>query len=229
MSAVTTQLPARSVVPAASRGLMVLSSAFAAAALALLALLHVLSPELDPSWHMVSEYAFGAHGTVLSVFFWCWGLASMTAALAVLFLAERWAQRLGGALVFLSGVGAVAGGLFDVKHELHGLAFALGVPTLPIGALLLTGLLAGVAPSQRTRLRVAAHATWLAILVMGVAMAMFIASLKAAGAFHPESKEVLAALPDGVTSVSGYANRLLIMVDVVWLLAAGAAVRAGQP
>lgn len=32
-----------------------------------LAGLHVLSPEFDPSWRVVSEYALGRHGWVLSL------------------------------------------------------------------------------------------------------------------------------------------------------------------
>lgn len=34
--------------------------------------LHVLSPEFDPSWRMVSEYALGQHGSILSLMFICW-------------------------------------------------------------------------------------------------------------------------------------------------------------
>ena len=40
----------------------------AVATILLLASLHVLSPEFAPSWRMVSEYAFGQYGWVLSVF-----------------------------------------------------------------------------------------------------------------------------------------------------------------
>lgn len=42
--------------------------------LALLTSLHVLSPEFDPSWRMVSEYAYGRHGAVLSLMFLAWGI-----------------------------------------------------------------------------------------------------------------------------------------------------------
>lgn len=47
--------------------------AAAAAALLLLASLHVLSPAFDPSWRMVSEYANGRHGWVLSLMVAAWG------------------------------------------------------------------------------------------------------------------------------------------------------------
>lgn len=209
-----------------SRVLAMASMSLALMAVLCLGALHVMSPELDPSWHMVSEYAYGKHGLLLRGFFLCWGIGGIACAAALFPLAKRWWQRLGAIFVFLSGAGAVGGGLFDIHHELHGLAFVLGVPTLPIGALLLTGLLADHAPTARRKLQISAHATWLAIVAMGITMALFIASLKAAGAFHPESKQVLEALPKGVTSVSGYANRLLVLVYLAWLMMAGAAVRA---
>src|SRR6266536_807487 len=53
-----------------------LSIAAAAAVLLLLASLHVLSPEFDPSWRVVSEYANGRYGWVLSLMFAAWAVSS---------------------------------------------------------------------------------------------------------------------------------------------------------
>lgn len=60
-----------------------LAIAAAAATLLLLAGLHVLSPELDPSWRMVSEYANGRYGWVLSLMFVSWALSSWALAFAM--------------------------------------------------------------------------------------------------------------------------------------------------
>ncbi|OLB25247.1 MAG: hypothetical protein DMG41_09965 [Acidobacteria bacterium] len=49
----------------------------------LLASLHVLSPEFAPSWHMVSEYAFGHHGLLLALMFLSWGISSWALAVAI--------------------------------------------------------------------------------------------------------------------------------------------------
>jgi hypothetical protein len=46
--------------------------------------------------------------------------------------------------------------------------------------------------------------------------------LKAADAFHPESGQVLSELPPGVSSLSGYANRLLVLAYLGWLAIVGA-------
>jgi len=223
----TTQEPAPST---SARFLATLAIGLVSIAALCLAALHLLSSEFDPSWYMVSEYAYGKYGALLRVFFLSWGLGAIALGLATFPWAVPWRHKLGVYLVIISGFGAVGGGLFDVRHALHGLAFGIGVPTLPVGALLLSGLLSKHAPAARRRLRVLAHATWLSILVMAVTMVLFIASLKAAGAFHPESGKALRNLPEGVTSVSGYANRLLVMVYLTWIgVAAGAIRSASKP
>ena len=222
---VNMQTPEEPTPSASARALATLSMGLVSISALCLGALHLLSSELDPSWHMVSEYAYGNHGALLCVFFLSWGLGAIALGLATIAWADRWRHRLGVCLVIVSGFGAVGGGLFDVRHALHGLAFGIGVPTLPIGALLLNGLLSKHAPAARQRLRVLAHATWICILIMAVTMVLFIASLKAAGAFHPESGQALKSLPHGVTSVSGYANRLLVMVYLTWIGVAAGAIR----
>ena len=65
----------------------------AAAALLALALLHVLSPELDPSWHMISEYAYGRGGPVLTLLFLCWAASCWCAAVSLVpLLKGAWAK-----------------------------------------------------------------------------------------------------------------------------------------
>ncbi len=57
--------------------------AAAGAVLLWLASLHVLSPEFDPSWRVVSEYANGRYCWVLSLMFASWALSSWALALTV--------------------------------------------------------------------------------------------------------------------------------------------------
>ena len=49
----------------------------------LLASLRVLSPEFDPSYRLMSEYALGRYGWVLSLTFLAWGVGSCALALAI--------------------------------------------------------------------------------------------------------------------------------------------------
>src|SRR5687767_9036741 len=88
-----------------------------------LLLLHFLSPEYDPSWRMISEYAMGKYKALLTAFFVLSAVCTMM--LPFLLWSETvtlW-SKIGLVLVFLSGVGALMGGLFDLKHPLHGTAF----------------------------------------------------------------------------------------------------------
>ena len=62
---------------------LLLSAVLATLTLLLLAALHVLSPEFDPSWRMVSEYANGSHAWVLSAMFGAWALSSWALGWAI--------------------------------------------------------------------------------------------------------------------------------------------------
>jgi hypothetical protein len=52
---------------AISRTAARLSFASAATFVVLLAALHFIKPELDPSWHFISEFAIGDHGWMMVV------------------------------------------------------------------------------------------------------------------------------------------------------------------
>lgn len=41
----------------------------------ILVLLHVLKPELDPSWRMISEYEIGRYGWLMRLAFVCWSVS----------------------------------------------------------------------------------------------------------------------------------------------------------
>ena len=55
----------------------------ACAVLLLLGSLHLLSPEFDPSWRVVSEYANGRYAWVLSLMFAVWAISSWALAVAL--------------------------------------------------------------------------------------------------------------------------------------------------
>lgn len=188
----------------------------AIAAIALLFLPHFLSPEFNISWRMISEYAYGPYGIVLSLMFFAWGLAEWCAVYAVSPMMSGWKGRTAQVLLFISGLGATMGGLFDVRHPLHGLAFGIGVPFIPVAALLMYRRLTQNGPN--TLLRIVTHGTWVLFLVMGGTMMMFIGDLKAAGAFHPENPQMMTQLPAGVHAVVGYANRALVVVFQLWIV-----------
>lgn len=205
-------------VPLRSNTLATVATAFAMGAIAALAALHVVSPEFDPSWRVVSEYALGDHGWLLSAMFLCWALASLALAGAIRPLARTRAARVGVVLLVVSGLGEALAAWFDVRTPgMHGLAALIGIPTVPIAALLLTWSIDyGEAPG-RAMLRITAHLTWIALLLMTVAMIVLMATFPADGVDRAVGAP--AVLPDGVIAFNGWANRLLVVIDALWIVA----------
>ena len=181
----------------------------------------MLSPELAASWRMVSEYANGQHGAVLTVMFLAWALGSFALAIALWPLGGGWLGLIGLVFLLLAGVGQAMGGLFDVNHELHGMAFGIGVPTFVIAAILLTfaGRAAGLAIPVWSGLLPLAS-----VIAVAAAMAMMFAGLKSAGIAWTADSGPLSALPDGMTAWSGWANRLVFAAYYLWVLLAARAV-----
>lgn len=187
------------------------------ATLALVALLHIVSPEFDPAWRMVSEYALGRYPWLLSAMFLCWALSSWSLAAALRPLAQSWVVKIGLALLAISGLGEALAAFFDVTAQtMHGVAAMIGVPTLPIAALLISyGADRAIGPGPgRSAMRLTAHLTWISFLLMGASMALFLSTYISAGG--DPSAGPPAALPDGTIALNGWANRLLIVCYCAW-------------
>src|SRR6266498_794552 len=109
-----------------------------AATLILLATLHILSPEFDPSWRMVSEYALGSYSWLLSLMFLAWGLSSWVLAFALWSQLQTRAAKIGLIFLVLAGLGEAMASIFDIRHPLHSTAGLIGIPCLPIAAMLIS-------------------------------------------------------------------------------------------
>jgi hypothetical protein len=169
---------------------------------------------------MISEYALGRHAWLITAFFLLWALSgAFLSGLLWSVVTGPW-ETIGVLLLAVSAVGAMMGGLFDVRHKLHGLAFMLGVPTLPIAALLLGYHLAGHelwAPHSGAIL-LASHAAWISTVLMAAAMAVMLTGFRKAG--MPMGPDIPAPdrVPPGVIALAGYTNRLLVVCYIGWLL-----------
>ncbi len=185
-----------------------------------LLILHFVSPEYKPSWRMISEYALGRHKWLITSFFVLWSLSTF---FLVLLLWNQvggiWA-RIALILLLVSGIGEFMGGAFDIKHKLHGLAFSLGVPTLPIAALILSYQLIrqDTWSIHKSSILYSAHATWISLILMAVTMIVMISGFKKAGIPMGPDIEPPESVPAGVIAVSGYANRILVFCYILWLL-----------
>lgn len=178
-----------------------------------LLVLHFINPQLQPSWRMVSEYALGKQKWLLTSFFLLWGLSSILLAALLWNLVDGTWPTVGVILLFLSGAGEIMGGLFDVKHKLHGAAFGLGIPTLPAAALILSYNL-----SADSTVILVAHSTWISVVLMALSMMLLFSGFKKAGLPMGPNVTPPEKLPAGVIGISGYANRLLILVYISWLM-----------
>lgn len=191
---------------------------FGAVSLLSLLTLHFVSTEFKPSFRMVSEYALGNYKWLLTLFFFCWGLCSISSSVVLWNTVTSFWAKFGVVLVFVTGVGAILGGLFDVQHKLHGLAFGVGIPFLPIGSLLIAYHLLKKPEwqSYSTPLLLSSHSVWISLILMAFSMFLLFSSLKAAGiAYGPDAKP-FTELPKGVIGVSGWANRFLVLCYLIW-------------
>jgi hypothetical protein len=191
-----------------------------ATSLLCLLLLHFLSPEYHPGWRMISEYALGKYKAFLTAFFVLSGICTMMLPFLLWNETSSIWSKSGLVLVFLSGIGSLMGGLFDLKHPLHGTAFALGVPTIAAGALLVTYHLvkrSGWAHYSTATL-VSAHAIWISIVLMGVSMVMMMNGFKQAGVPMGPGATPPETVPAGVVAVAGYFNRILVVCNMAWVM-----------
>jgi hypothetical protein len=196
-----------------------LAIASSVAALLFLASLHVLSPELNPAWRMVSEYANGSYGWVLALMFGTWALSSWALALAVWSQVRTMAGKVGLVFLIAAGIGEAMASVFDIRHPLHSVAATIGIPSLAVAALLMSVSLAHNpvwAPAKKALLWTA-HATWVSLVLMAGAFALFIATYKQAGG-DMSAGTAITALPASVIAWTGWANRLLIITYCVWVM-----------
>jgi uncharacterized protein DUF998 len=205
-------------VTAISRTAALLSFAAAATFLVLLAALHFIKPELDPSWRMVSEYEIGRYGWMMVLAF-----LSQAFSCAALFVAIRAQTRtiggkLGLALLLVSALGMTIAAVFTTDPitasqdeltthgTLHGLGALLGIPSFPIAATLTSLSLArnrAWSPARRSLLWTVGL-VWISLLIFILFMAVMLP--QSGGEFGPDV-------------LIGWPNRLFVVANSVWLMA----------
>lgn len=204
-------------VTAISRTAARLSLAAAATFLVLLAALHFIKPELDPSWRMVSEYEIGRYGWVMSLAFLSLALSCATLFVAIRSQIRTTGGRVGLALLLVCAIGMTIGGIFTADPitasqdeltthgTLHGVGGLLGIPTFPIAATLISRSLArnqAWTPARRSLLWTAGL-TWIGLLAFAFSMAVMLP--QNGGEFGPDV-------------LIGWPNRLFMVANGAWLM-----------
>ena len=199
-----------------------LAIAAAAVALLLLASLHVLSPEFDPSWRMVSEYALGHYGWVLSLMFLAWGISAWALAVALWSQVKTRAGKIGLWFLVIAGIGEALASVFDITHDTgHSIAGVLGIGGFPIAALLLSVSLGRTQAWRGAKkpLLWIANLNWISVvLLVATLVLMTVQFAQANGGQLPQHAP--ASLPAGVLGLDGWADRLIVLSNCLWVFVA---------
>ncbi len=190
----------------------------AVAVILLLASLHALSPEFDPSWRVISEYALGQYGWVLSLMFVAGALNAWALAYTIWSQPKTKAGKIGLGFLIAAGVGPAMASVFDIPHPLHNLAGLIGVLSLPVAAMLISVSLGRTQPWSASKkvLLWTANLTWISIVLFVATMVMLIATYTRAGG--DMTAGAIKTLPPGVIAVNGWANRFLLVTSSAWMI-----------
>jgi len=177
----------------------------------LIAILHVLEPEYDPSWRMISEYSLGRYGWVMRVAFVTMAISPAATCVALWPFGGAW--TLGLAAVALGALGAA---FIDADPIMTPRAQAtpVGRAHTVLGGLCLAGfppaaLLAGVG--------VAAALGWMPAIASVVPLAGLAWFLIASAPAHGQggSPEIRVGWPDRFCLLAYLAWVVLAAVDVL--------------
>lgn len=183
--------------------------------LILLAALHAIKPELDPSWRFISEYAIGDYGWIMRLAFVSLALSCASLAIALWPQTNGIAGKIGLLLLLISAVGMAMAGIFTTdpitpsrnamttSGRLHELGVTLDLT--PFAALLISWSLIRRNPAWSSARRALLWTAGLPLL----GLIMFIGSvslmLPSGGEFGPEV-------------LVGWPNRFLMVTYCVWLI-----------
>lgn len=183
--------------------------------LVLLMILHVIKPEIDPSWRFISEYAIGKYGWMMMLAFFSLSISCISLFVAIKSYVGTIAGKIGLALLLITAVGMVMAGIFPAdpittgrdamsrNGQLHELGAMLDL--MPFAAPLISWSLARHNQAWRTARRALAWTAGLPLIGLIVFMASVTFMLPSDGAFGPNV-------------FVGWPNRFLILTYCVWLV-----------
>jgi hypothetical protein len=181
--------------------------------LLLLAALHLIEPEFDPSRRLISEYELGRYGWLMSLAFFALGVGVLAMLRSTWDSSAIRRSRIGrGWFLAISGA-FFGGGIFypytppNLSSYLHGVCGAIVIVTFPIAATFYgSGLVhSQVWTASRGRLRWATVFVWVGLL-------SFVGSMIILGIISQPVDRSNASLP------IGWQNRFMIVTYSLWLM-----------
>jgi len=197
--------------------LLLLPAAGTLAVVLIIIALHVIKPEIEPSWRFISEYAVGRHGWLMKLAFLIWAASSAALALALRSEVRTLLGKTGVSVLLIVAAALVVAGLFpqdpvtagpdqtSTAGKLHAIASMIGIPGTPIAAMLISSSLWRTNPAwapHRAAIMGPAHATWISLVLMAVYLTW---AVPRAGGFNPDVW-------------AGVMNRLVVATYLAWQL-----------
>jgi len=179
--------------------------------------LHAIKPELEPSWRFISEYATGSHAWIMQFAFLAWAGSCAVLAVALRTEVRSATARAGVGVLLVVSVALAVAGLFPqdpvttkpgggtTSGMLHAIASMIGIPGLPLAAMLTSASLWRTNRAWRPHRAIvmaAAHATWISLVLM---IAYLGWAVPRAGGFNADVW-------------AGWMNRLVVATYLAWQL-----------
>lgn len=206
------------VVTPVERGAATVSAAAAVGFALLLGTLHLVQPELDPTWRFVSEYALGRAGWLMNLAFIALSVALLGAVVALARQVRTRPGRVGLALLVIAAVGLILAAVFPTDPitvsaeaqtaagRLHNLGASLDWS--PVGMLLLAWSLGRTTNQHGWRPRLLVAAAIPCVLTV----AFTVVAAATGGAFGPGT-------------YAGLVGRLMLLSYLGWFIIVARALR----
>ena len=192
-----------------ARMTMISSSTFAV----LLLLLHIIQPQLDPTWNFISEYARGNFGWLMSLAFVALAVTCVSGTLLFWKTIPGWAGRVGSVLLGLSSIGMLLAALFvtdpintpmdqlSTSGTLHSIGGQLNLTSFAV-------LFLAIGLAKNSLLKDVKKPLWITTIICLLADIAFIATAASSnGVFGP-----------GV--YTGLCGRIMMLSFVTWMIIA---------
>ena len=172
---------------------------------AILVAMHVLRPDLDPSWRFISEYELGPFGGLMRVAFFVLAASCASLCIAVFPYSRTVRGSLGMLLLMVPCGGMVLAGIYlpDKQNKLHEIGAMLD--NVPFAAILLNWNLY----RQPSWSSAKAMLVWTAGIPL-LGLAIFIGSL---ALMLPSNGG-----QPGPTVLAGWPNRFFVLAHLAWLV-----------
>ncbi len=193
----------------------------------LLMLLHLIRPDVSPSWQPISDYALGSNGWIMTLAFLCWGIGPLTLALTLWPRLRGIGTRIGLSLLLLGTLGPFLAAIFPTDPTgtlpdqmttggmIHASAAALA------DLIVLGGLILSIIHCREGQIWQAWRRAVLGTAIL--AMLLLIGSGVALGMLMPESGVM------GPEVTVGWIMRAYAVVSNLWVMvAAWATYQAGR-